>query len=538
MHLPSVRTCAAPRPGTRCAPITPLRNECVNSFSARNTPPLEVPYQLFQKVPPAVVPTDADCCVKFSVRESREVAMGAGASSIPGEDNRGVSNEVWAKLDRKGAGALSVADLHDAMVELARDDPQIAELDKHVRGLLLKAAAASEPATLTSGSLYDLMAKEGPPTGMVDADEFYDMMQKIYSPPTPVSATSAAAPPSPAAADAGGEAPPPPAAADAPAAPPLDPSRLDINAMYSTLSKGARGGGGEAAAKATAAKAKAKAAKATKAALELAPMALPLPPMMMTAEAAVASRPAADLMASRPAEGVDDERALQAPASRGSNNQTDRLSEAKLGDAEAKAADDFSSGGSGGGGSGGGSGGGGSGGGGGLASSLSDFRGFDFELDGLEEGGDEEKTLPSLLSINLVLRHVLSFLPWSQRGADLLTVSTDFLGDAPHESGDAVYWYFMCQQLSEGAGVYFAAEAAADLADQRGSMRNLFLELWPLRRVFAPPGLFSEPPEAAEAPPIRLQAMIRFRPGKHGPVVDTTNMALPFHQRLNILKVS
>ena len=29
---------------------------------------------------------------------------------------------------------------------------------------------------------------------------------------------------------------------------------------------------------------------------------------------------------------------------------------------------------------------------------------------------------------------------------------------------------------------------------------------------------------------------MRFRPGKHGPVVDTASMALPFHQRLNILK--
>ena len=230
---------------------------------------------------------------------------------------------------------------------------------------------------------------------------------------------------------------------------------------------------------------------------------------------------------------------MQAPASSGSNNQIDRLAESKLVDAEAKDADELTSGGGGVGGGGGGGGGGGSGGGAGLVSSLSDFRGFDFELDGLEGGGDDEElTLPSLLTISIVLRHVLSFLPWSQRGADLLTVSTDFLGDAPHASGDAAYWSFMCQHLSEGAGVYFAAEAAADLADQRGSMRNLFLELWPLRRVFAPPGLFSEPPEEAEAPPIRLQAMMRFRPGKHGPVVDTTNMALPFHQRLNILKVS
>ena len=30
--------------------------------------------------------------------------MGAGASSVPGEDDRGVSNEVWTKLDRNKSG--------------------------------------------------------------------------------------------------------------------------------------------------------------------------------------------------------------------------------------------------------------------------------------------------------------------------------------------------------------------------------------------------------------------------------------------------
>ena len=209
--------------------------------------------------------------------------MGAGASSVPGEDDRGVSNELWAKLDRKGAGVVSVQDFHDAMVELAPDDPQIAELDRHVRGLLLKVApGASEPAALTSASLYELMAKEGPPNGMVDAEVFYGLMQKIYSPPTPSSSTTVPTPPSPAVADAGGDAPPPPGTVDAPTAPPLEPSRLDINAMYSTLLKGA--GGGETAAAEPKANAKAP---------EPGPMALPLPPMMM-ADAAVASRPAAD----------------------------------------------------------------------------------------------------------------------------------------------------------------------------------------------------------------------------------------------------
>ena len=79
---------------------------------------------------------------------------------------------------------------------------------------------------------------------------------------------------------------------------------------------------------------------------------------------------------------------------------------------------------------------------------LSDFQ-FDFDTAPLASPVEDTSELKHIFSSEVLLKCVLGFVPWSMRGADLLTVSTTFLADAPHCSADAAY----CQVPRLGLGI-------------------------------------------------------------------------------------
>lgn len=138
-----------------------------------------------------------------------------------------------------------------------------------------------------------------------------------------------------------------------------------------------------------------------------------------------------------------------------------------------------------------------------------------------------------------LLEHVLSFLPWSQRGSDLLSISPAFSAALPR-SPNSVYWSCLCVRLGADAGIYLPdGWKGARLAEQRGGWKSLFFELWPQRCAFAA-NCFKETVEMErQERRFRLQALLRFRSASgREKEFGVASSSLPLHQRLSLLKAA
>eukprot|EP00746_Dinoflagellata_sp_MGD_P000051 gnl/MRDRNA2_/MRDRNA2_100093_c0_seq1.p1 gnl/MRDRNA2_/MRDRNA2_100093_c0~~gnl/MRDRNA2_/MRDRNA2_100093_c0_seq1.p1 ORF type:complete len:713 (-),score=137.86 gnl/MRDRNA2_/MRDRNA2_100093_c0_seq1:165-2303(-) len=135
-----------------------------------------------------------------------------------------------------------------------------------------------------------------------------------------------------------------------------------------------------------------------------------------------------------------------------------------------------------------------------------------------------------------LLENVLGFLPWHQRGADLLSVSPVFSKSLPR-SVNSAYWSCLCTRLSADAGIYLPQGfKGTRLADQRGGWKMLFFELWPQRSAFAA-SCFKPIIETERR--FRLQALLRFRSASGlERNFEVASTSLPLHQRLALLKAS
>lgn len=96
--------------------------------------------------------------------------MGAGASASV-EDGRTLTDGMWAKLDEKQAGQLTLAELAAAVTKLSVTDEQI--------------AAMAQKKWSMFGDAWDFDADEDDPAKTVTADDFALLMQRIYPHLTP-----------------------------------------------------------------------------------------------------------------------------------------------------------------------------------------------------------------------------------------------------------------------------------------------------------------------------------------------------------------
>eukprot|EP00931_Biecheleriopsis_adriatica_P030039 TRINITY_DN17735_c0_g1_i1.p1 TRINITY_DN17735_c0_g1~~TRINITY_DN17735_c0_g1_i1.p1 ORF type:complete len:776 (+),score=178.69 TRINITY_DN17735_c0_g1_i1:28-2328(+) len=150
---------------------------------------------------------------------------------------------------------------------------------------------------------------------------------------------------------------------------------------------------------------------------------------------------------------------------------------------------------------------------------------------------------------------VLSFLPWSQKGSDVLRVSPKLHRFFKPREPRSQYWRWLCHCLCSEALLHLPARerdvqllAGGDGRELDGDYRGLFKELWLLRHRFvhAPSSAGAEEESAAaELERFRVSTFCRLRPPRRMDTADgaaafemlsSTPVQLPLNQRVALLQ--